>query len=163
MICATEPAAAYFSVFSGAASEQDIARSSLRCDEGEQPKVLSRCPLILLEPLQPGSVSPTMTERLKLRPIERQGRRPNAAAVLKSLSHEGRPMILRYLTAGARSVTEVEALLGSHQAVISHHLARLRLDGMTQVKRKRKIKLYSLRYRKLCRPIQCVADIVGAG
>ena len=50
---AIEPAAAQFSVFSGAASEPDIARFSLRCDEGEQPKVLFRCPLILLEPLQP--------------------------------------------------------------------------------------------------------------
>ena len=53
MVCGTESAAARFSVFGGAASEQDIARFSLRCDEGEQPQVQSRCPLKLLELLQP--------------------------------------------------------------------------------------------------------------
>lgn len=86
----------------------------------------------------------------------------NAAAVLKPLSNECRLMILCYLTADARSVTELQALLRSHQSVISHHLARLRLDGLMQAKRKGEIKLYSLRYPKLCRQIQCFADTVGA-
>lgn len=87
----------------------------------------------------------------------------NAAAVLKSLSHEARLMTLCYLTAGARSITELHALLGSNQTVINYHLARLRLGGLMQAKRKGEIKLYSLRHSKLCLKIKCVTDILGAG
>ena len=53
----------------------------------------------------------------------------DAANLLKALSHEGRLMILCHLSAGEKSVTELESLLSSRQAAVSQQLARLRLEG----------------------------------
>ena len=68
----------------------------------------------------------------------------NAANFLKALSHEGRLMILCHLTAGEKSVTELEALLGSRQAAVSQQLARLRLEGLVSCRRDGKAIFYSL-------------------
>ncbi len=67
-----------------------------------------------------------------------------ASSFLKALSHEGRLMILCHLTSGEKSVTELEALLGSRQAAVSQQLARLRLDGIVSCRRDGKAIFYSL-------------------
>ena len=53
-------------------------------------------------------------------------------------------MILCHLTSGEKSVTELEALLGSRQAAVSQQLARLRLDGIVSCRRDGKAIFYSL-------------------
>ena len=58
-------------------------------------------------------------------------RAARAAALLKALAHEGRMMILCHLADGEKTVTELEALLGSRQAAVSQHLARL--PGVAQM------------------------------
>ena len=67
-----------------------------------------------------------------------------AAALLKTLAHEGRLMILCHLATGERSVTELEQALGSRQAAVSQQLARLRLEGMVTTRREGKAIHYSL-------------------
>jgi ArsR family transcriptional regulator len=67
-----------------------------------------------------------------------------AANFLKALSHEGRLMILCYLTTGEKSVTELETLLGSRQAAVSQQLARLRLEGLVGCRRDGKAIYYTL-------------------
>jgi ArsR family transcriptional regulator, virulence genes transcriptional regulator len=67
-----------------------------------------------------------------------------AAAFLKALAHEGRLMILCHLGAGEKSVSELEALLGTHQATISQMLARLREEGFVKTRRDGKAVYYSI-------------------
>jgi ArsR family transcriptional regulator len=71
-------------------------------------------------------------------------RAEQASAFLKALSHEGRLMILCYLSSGEKSVTELEQLLSSRQAAVSQQLARLRLEGLVSARRDGKAIYYSL-------------------
>lgn len=67
-----------------------------------------------------------------------------AADFLKTLAHEGRLMILCHLATGAKSVNELEDLLGARQATVSQHLARLRHSGFVQSQRAGKTVVYTL-------------------
>lgn len=82
-----------------------------------------------------------------------------AAAFLKALSHEGRLMILCHLSAGEKSVTELEQLLGSRQAAVSQQLARLRLEGLVSCRRDGKAMFYSIQDPKVLRMISLVYDM----
>ena len=68
----------------------------------------------------------------------------DAAAFLKTLSHEGRLMILCHLGGGERSVGELETLLGMRQAAVSQMLARLRDEGLVSTRRDGKTIFYDL-------------------
>jgi DNA-binding transcriptional ArsR family regulator len=82
-----------------------------------------------------------------------------AAAFLKALSHEGRLMILCHLSAGEKSVTELEQKLGSRQAAVSQQLARLRLEGLVSCRRDGKAMYYSIQDPKVIRMIDLVYDM----
>lgn len=73
----------------------------------------------------------------------------DAATLLKALGHEGRLTILCYLMDGPKSVTELENLLESRQAVVSQQLARLRLEGLVSTRRDRHTIYYSIRDPKV--------------
>jgi DNA-binding transcriptional ArsR family regulator len=83
----------------------------------------------------------------------------SAAAFLKALSHEGRLMILCHLTAGERSVTELELLLSTRQAAVSQQLARLRLEGLVSARREGKAIYYSIQDPKVLRMITTVYEL----
>lgn len=82
-----------------------------------------------------------------------------AASFLKALSHEGRLMILCHLSAGEKSVTELEHLLESRQAAVSQQLARLRLEGLVSCRREGKVIYYSIQDPKVSRTIALVYDM----
>ena len=67
-----------------------------------------------------------------------------ATAFLKALGHDGRLMILCHLISGPKSVSELENLLVSRQAVVSQQLARLRLEGMVSARREGQAIYYSI-------------------
>ncbi|MBU3028565.1 metalloregulator ArsR/SmtB family transcription factor [Paracoccus sp. XHP0099] len=71
-------------------------------------------------------------------------RATEASAFLKALAHEGRMMILCHLSAGEKTVTELENLLGQRQAAVSQQLARLRAEGLVSCRRDGKARLYSV-------------------
>jgi len=68
----------------------------------------------------------------------------DAATFLKALGHDGRLMILCHLTSGPKSVTELENLLSSRQAVVSQQLARLRFEGLVSARREGQAIFYSI-------------------
>ncbi|MFC3614398.1 metalloregulator ArsR/SmtB family transcription factor [Lutimaribacter marinistellae] len=72
------------------------------------------------------------------------GSASQAAAYLKTLAHEGRLMILCHLSAGEKSVGELEHLLELRQAAVSQMLARLRDEGLVATRRDGKTIFYSL-------------------
>ena len=82
-----------------------------------------------------------------------------AAAFLKALAHEGRLLILCYLSSGEKSVTELEQLLGSRQAAVSQQLARLRLEGLVTCRREGKTIFYSLGDARAARTIGLMYDM----
>ena len=67
-----------------------------------------------------------------------------ASNFLKAISHEGRLMILCHLSAGEKSVTELEELLSARQAAVSQQLSRLRLEGLVPPRRDGKTIFYRL-------------------
>ena len=67
-----------------------------------------------------------------------------AANFLKAISHEGRLLILCHLSAGEKSVTELEDLISARQAAVSQQLARLRLEGLVTLRREGKTIYYRL-------------------
>ena len=73
----------------------------------------------------------------------------NVATYLKALGHDGRLTILCHLTSGPKSVTELENLLSSRQAVVSQQLARLRLEGLVSARRDGQAIFYSIRDPKV--------------
>lgn len=82
-----------------------------------------------------------------------------AAAFLKALAHEGRLMILCYLSTGEKSVTELETLLDSRQAAVSQQLARLRMEGLVSCRRDGKTICYSLQDPKVRRAIGMMYEL----
>lgn len=67
-----------------------------------------------------------------------------ASNFLKTVSHEGRLMILCHLVSGEKSVTELEELLSARQAAVSQQLSRLRLEGLVIPRRDGKTIYYRL-------------------
>jgi DNA-binding transcriptional ArsR family regulator len=59
------------------------------------------------------------------------GQAAEAVAVLKSIAHEGRLLVLCYLSeAGELSVGELVDRIGLSQSALSKHLAKLRAEGL---------------------------------
>lgn len=76
-------------------------------------------------------------------------RAEEAANFLKALGHDGRLTILCHLQSGPKSVTELEILLSSRQAVVSQQLARLRLEGLVSARREGQAIFYSIHDEKV--------------
>lgn len=68
----------------------------------------------------------------------------NASALLKSMAHEGRLVILCLLFIRERSVMELEQSLDLRQPAVSQQLARLRSDNLVSTRRDGKMIYYSL-------------------
>ena len=64
--------------------------------------------------------------------------------LLKSLSHEGRLLLLCQLAEGERSVGELTKALGLRQASISQQLARLRAEGLVTTRKEGQSVFYRL-------------------
>ncbi len=68
----------------------------------------------------------------------------NASSQLKAMAHESRLAILFHLYNGAKSVSQLEALLDMRQPAVSQQLARLRSDQMVTTERRGKQVYYSI-------------------
>jgi ArsR family transcriptional regulator len=91
----------------------------------------------------------------------------DAANFLKALGHDGRLMILCHLTTGPKTVTELENLLSSRQAVVSQQLARLRFEGLVSARRDKQTISYSILDPKVSETLTVLArlfcsDILGS-
>lgn len=87
------------------------------------------------------------------------GHAHDAADFLKAISHEGRLMILCYLVAGEKTVTELEDLLSARQAAVSQQLSRLRQEGLVAPRREGKAIYYRLTDERSIRILNVVHDI----
>jgi len=69
----------------------------------------------------------------------------DAAAVLRSLSHPDRLLLLCQLSQGERSVGELEEMLGIQQPNLSQQLGVLRSEGLVDTRRDGKRMFYSVK------------------
>lgn len=83
----------------------------------------------------------------------------DAATLLKAIGHDGRLTILCHLMDGPKSVTELENLLSSRQAVVSQQLARLRLEGLVSARREGQAIYYSILDPKVVEIISLLARL----
>jgi DNA-binding transcriptional ArsR family regulator len=90
---------------------------------------------------------------------EMAARAAEAAAFLKTLSHEGRLMILCHLTSGEKSVTELESLLSARQSAVSQQLARLRAEALVTTRREGKAIYYSIKDQRTLQIMQLIYDM----
>lgn len=67
-----------------------------------------------------------------------------ASALLKSVGHQTRLLILCILSEREKTVGELEELLGLQQAIVSQQLARLRNDGLVHTRRDGRQIYYSI-------------------
>lgn len=64
------------------------------------------------------------------------GQAAEAVSVLKSIAHEGRLLVLCYLSeAGEMSVGELAGRVGLSQSALSQHLAKLRAEGLVATRK----------------------------
>ncbi len=82
-----------------------------------------------------------------------------ASNFLKTVSHEGRLMILCHLVTGEKSVTELEQLLSARQAAVSQQLSRLRLEGLVIPRREGKAIYYRLADNRPKRILELVYEL----
>ena len=94
---------------------------------------------------------------------EFHGQACNAADFLKTISHEGRLMILCHLATGEKSVSELESLLSARQAAVSQQLSRLRQERLVTPRREGKTILYRLTDDRTRRMLSEVYDMFCHG
>ncbi|WP_439110432.1 ArsR/SmtB family transcription factor [Lentibacter sp.] len=82
-----------------------------------------------------------------------------ASNFLKTVSHEGRLMILCHLVTGEKSVTELESLLSARQAAVSQQLSRLRMEGLVVPRREGKAIYYRLADNRPKRILELVYEL----
>ena len=82
-----------------------------------------------------------------------------ACAMLKVLANEDRLLLLCQLIQGAKSVGELEALLGIRQPTLSQQLTVLREEGLVTTERKGKYIIYSLASREVIQIMQTLYSL----
>ena len=73
------------------------------------------------------------------------GQATEAVSVLKSIAHEGRLLVLCYLSeAGEMSVGELAERVGLSQSALSQHLAKLRMEGLVATRKQAQTVYYRI-------------------
>ena len=57
------------------------------------------------------------------------------AALLKTIAHPQRLMLLCYLNDGEKTVSDLEGFCGASQSMVSQHLNRMKLEGVVNSRR----------------------------
>ena len=77
-------------------------------------------------------------------PLQMEAAAERASALLKTLGHRDRLMILCSLAEGERAVGELAEALGLAQSALSQHLARMRAEGLVASRRESQSVFYRL-------------------
>ena len=83
----------------------------------------------------------------------------SAAALLKTLGHECRLMILCNLIGGEKTVTELNQQVPLSQSALSQHLARLRHEELVAVRKEAQMVYYRLKSDKVARVIETLHEL----
>lgn len=88
------------------------------------------------------------------------GQAAEAVSVLKSISHEGRLLVLCYLSeAGEMSVGELSERVGLSQSALSQHLAKLRAEGLVATRKEAQTVYYRIGQPKVLTLLSVLHDL----
>ncbi len=79
-----------------------------------------------------------------------------ASALMRTLGHKGRLLVLCQLATGEKSVGELSDSLGIPQSPLSQHLARMRKEGLVKTRREAQTIFYSLKADDAGKIIECL-------
>lgn len=79
-----------------------------------------------------------------------------ASALMRTLGHKGRLLILCQLATGEKSVGELSESLDIPQSPLSQHLARMRKEGLVQTRREAQSIYYTLKAGEAGKIIECL-------
>ena len=85
-----------------------------------------------------------------------------ASALMKTLGHKGRLMVLCQLAGGEKSVGELSESLGIPQSPLSQHLSRMRKEGLVGTRREAQTIFYSLKADDAGKIIECLYGLYCA-
>ncbi|MEM6512064.1 MAG: metalloregulator ArsR/SmtB family transcription factor [Pseudomonadota bacterium] len=85
-----------------------------------------------------------------------------ASALMKTLGHKGRLLILCQLATGEKSVGELSRLLDIPQSPLSQHLSRMRSEGLVEPRRDAQTVYYSLTSGEVRAIIECLYELYCA-
>jgi len=101
-----------------------------------------------------------LTEEFDLSRMEHAADR--ATALMKTLGHKGRLMVLCQLASGEKSVGELSSLLNIQQSPLSQHLSRMRKEGLVDTRREAQTIFYSLKADEAGKIIECLYGLYCA-
>ena len=82
-----------------------------------------------------------------------------ASALMKTLGHKDRLMILCQLAAGEKSVGQIAELLEIPQSPLSQHLSRMRKEGLVETRREAQTIYYSLKSGEASRIVEVLYEL----
>ena len=85
-----------------------------------------------------------------------------ACALMKTLGHKGRLMVLCQLASGEKSVGELSEALEIPQSPLSQHLSRMRKEKLVSTRRDAQTIYYSLAAEEAGKIIECLYDLYCA-
>ena len=93
---------------------------------------------------------------------EMLGHAEEASALLRSLSHPWRLLVLCALRDGEATVGELQGLLDTPQAALSQQLMRLRADGLVEARRDGNRVHYRIARPEVLRVLETLHDVLCA-
>ncbi len=85
-----------------------------------------------------------------------------ASALMKTLGHRDRLMILCHLADGEKSVGQIADLLEISQSPLSQHLSRMRKEGLVETRREAQTIYYSLKSGEAARIVETLYELFCA-
>ena len=85
-----------------------------------------------------------------------------ASALMKTLGHRDRLMILCHLAGGEKSVGQIAKLLEISQSPLSQHLSRMRKEGLVETRREAQTIYYSLKSGEAARIVEVLYELFCA-
>jgi len=85
-----------------------------------------------------------------------------ASALMRTLGHKGRLLILCQLAGGEKSVGELSDSLDIPQSPLSQHLSRMRKEGLVETRRQAQSIYYSLKADEAGKIIECLYGLYCA-
>lgn len=85
-----------------------------------------------------------------------------ASALMKTLGHKGRLLILCQLASGEKSVGQLAESLDIPQSPLSQHLSRMRKEGLVGTRREAQTIYYSLKADEAGKVIECLYGLYCA-
>ena len=82
-----------------------------------------------------------------------------ASALMKTLGHRDRLMILCQLADGEKSVGQIADLLEIPQSPLSQHLSRMRKEGLVETRREAQTIYYSLKSGEASRIVELLYEL----